>query len=52
LYVNLKGKLHKEDLNVNGSIFLKLISHRMEACRLDSPGSGQEPVVGSCANKN
>jgi len=38
-----------EDQDVDGNTIFKLISN-YEGCGLDSPGSGQGPVAGSCKN--
>jgi hypothetical protein len=46
---NLKGRDYSKDVGIDGRIILDS-SHRsrVKICRLDSSGSGQGPVSGSC----
>jgi hypothetical protein len=51
---NLKGRDYSEDLGVDGKIILELILRKLgvERCGLDSSGSVQGPVAGSCEHGN
>jgi hypothetical protein len=48
-----EGRDHLEDLGVDGKIILEcILGNRVGRCGLDSSGSGQEPVAGSCKYSN
>jgi hypothetical protein len=47
----MEGIVNLDDLDVNGRIILKYIL-RNRLCGLNSSGSGQGPVAGSCEHGN
>jgi hypothetical protein len=50
---NLKGRDHSENLDVDGMIILKsILGKEGGGCGLDSSGSVQGWVVGSCEHSN
>jgi hypothetical protein len=50
---NLKGKDHLEDLDKDGRITLEWILKKQSVdCEVDSFGSGQGPLAGSCEHGN
>jgi hypothetical protein len=49
----LKEREHSEDLSLDGRIILNGSKRNsVGGCRLDSSGSGQRAVVGSCQHGN
>jgi hypothetical protein len=50
---NILDGEHFEDLGVDGKIILeRILGNRVERFGLDTSGSGQGPVVGSCEHSN
>jgi hypothetical protein len=48
-----EGKKHSEDLDIDGKTILELTLEKMGGrCGLDSSGTGQGKVVGSCEHDN